>query len=41
MWALDMWPRKWSAGDGDGSQAVDAIRLDETGRLVYQALLVK
>jgi DNA sulfur modification protein DndC len=41
MWVLDMWPNKWSAVDGDADLPVDAIRLDEeTGKLVYQALLV-
>lgn len=41
MWALDLWPRKWSAGDIDGDIPLDAIRMDEAGRLIYQALLVK
>lgn len=39
MWALDMWPRKWSADDAAGDVPVDSIRVAEDGKLVYQALM--
>ncbi len=39
MWALDMWPRKWSAADANADVMVDALRLTSDGRLVEQALL--
>lgn len=41
MWALDIWPRKWSADDAAGNQAVDAIRVLPDGQLVRQALLMQ
>lgn len=39
MWALDVWPQKWSAADVDATVPLDAIKL-ENGRLVTQSLLV-
>jgi DNA sulfur modification protein DndC len=41
MWALDIWPEKWSAGDISATIPLDAITLDEMGRPIVQALLVK
>lgn len=41
MWRLDMWPRKWSASDTNADVAIDAIRLDSSGRPVTQPLLVR
>ena len=40
MWALDMWPRKWTSGDADATMAVDALALDGAGEIVTQALLI-
>ncbi|MBX3050837.1 MAG: phosphoadenosine phosphosulfate reductase family protein [Caldilineaceae bacterium] len=40
MWALDMWPRKWSAEDADATEPHDAISLSADGRIVRQALMV-
>ncbi len=41
MWALDVWPEKWSARDVSGSIPLDALSLDESGRVITQALLVR
>jgi DNA sulfur modification protein DndC len=40
MWELDMWPRKWNAGDADATQPIDALSLTADGKLVRQALLI-
>lgn len=40
MWAANMWPQKWSEDDVDAAIPIDRIVVDETGRLVVQALLV-
>lgn len=40
MWALDMWPRKWSADDADATEPHDAISLSGDGRVVRQALML-
>ena len=40
MWALDMWPRKWSADDIDADEIIDRITSDGTG-LVVQPVMVK
>jgi DNA sulfur modification protein DndC len=39
MWALDMWPRRWSADDIDATEPVDALFLDN-GKIIRQALLI-
>lgn len=39
MWALDLWPRKWAAGDVNADALIPALRLTTDGRLVEQALL--
>lgn len=39
MWALDMWPRKWSSDDIDADEAIDQIKAVD-GELVRQPLLV-
>ena len=41
MWRLNIWPRKWSSDDIDGDIPIDSIRLDESGHLVVQALLIR
>ena len=41
MWKLDIWPEKWSAGDISAVIPLDAISLDEGGRLVVQGLLIR
>jgi DNA sulfur modification protein DndC len=41
MWALDVWPERWSSRDVDGLIPLDALSLDERGQLVTQALLVR
>jgi DNA sulfur modification protein DndC len=41
MWALDMWPRKWSADDARADKLVDALQITEDGRLARQALLIR
>lgn len=40
MWRLDVWPRKWSAQDADGTQPLDAIRLTLDGELAVQPRIV-
>lgn len=40
MWALDVWPRKWSAADIDADAIIDRITSDGTG-LVVQPVMVK
>jgi len=40
MWALDMWPRKWSSEDAEASIPHDAISISEDGQLIHQSLLV-
>lgn len=40
MWALDIWPRKWSADDADGTQPLDAMRLTLDGALAVQPRIV-
>lgn len=40
MWALDIWPRKWSANDADGTQPLDAMRLTLDGALTVQPRIV-
>lgn len=40
MWALDMWPRKWSAADIDADEIIDRITSDGTG-LVVQPVMVR
>jgi DNA sulfur modification protein DndC len=40
MWALDIWPRKWSAQDADGTQPLDAITLTLDGELAVQPRIV-
>ena len=40
MWALDMWPRKWSADDLNADVPLDAI-MNVAGELVTQPLLVR
>lgn len=40
MWALDIWPRKWSANDADGTQPLDAMRLTLDGALAVQPRIV-
>jgi DNA sulfur modification protein DndC len=40
MWALDMWPRKWSARDANASTPLrEALRVTLDGRLVSQATI--
>lgn len=39
MWTLDLWPRKWTAGDANADTIIPALRLTTDGRLVEQALL--
>lgn len=39
MWALDMWPRKWSASDSDALVPIDALRV-VNGEIITQALLI-
>lgn len=39
MWALDMWPRKWSAEDANATDPHDIFVLTGDGRIVRQALL--
>lgn len=41
LWALNTWPERWSGDDITGDVPLDALRLDESGRLVKQALLVR
>jgi DNA sulfur modification protein DndC len=36
MWALDIWPRKWSSDDKDGTEPLDAMRLTIDGALSVQ-----
>lgn len=41
MWALDMWPRKWSANDADADAPLrEALRVTLDGRLAVQPSLV-
>jgi len=40
MWALDMWPRKWSADDVMGNQPIPAMSRTADNQIVVQALLV-
>lgn len=40
MWALDVWPRKWSSEDVDADVPLDALALGGDGRIVRQALLI-
>lgn len=40
MWALDMWPRKWSADDADATEPHDAISLSADGKIVRQTLML-
>jgi len=40
MWALDMWPRKWSAKDINADVQVPALSLSDDGRIVEQAILI-
>ena len=40
MWALDMWPRKWSADDADAVDSHDIIALTGDGKIVRQALMI-
>lgn len=40
MWALDMWPRKWSADDADADEPHDALLLNNDGEIIRQSLLV-
>lgn len=40
MWALDMWPRKWSADDIDADEQIDRIS-SVGGDLVVQPVMVK
>ena len=39
MWALNMWPRKWSAADIDATVPLDAIKI-ANGQIVTQSLLI-
>ncbi len=41
MWQLNLWPRKWTSEDVDADVPLDVIRLDESGELIYQGLLVR
>jgi len=40
MWALDMWPQKWSAADVDADVPLDGI-FSDGDRLIVQPLLVR
>ena len=40
MWANDIWPRKWSAVDADGTEPLDAMRLTLGGELAVQPRIV-
>jgi len=40
MWALDMWPRRWSANDIDATQPIDALFLGDNGKIIKQGLLI-
>jgi DNA sulfur modification protein DndC len=40
MWALGIWPRKWSAQDADGTEPLDAIRLTLDGELSVQPRMI-
>lgn len=40
MWALDIWPQKWSADDIDADVPIDAV-VNVAGELVTQPLLVR
>lgn len=39
MWANDIWPRKWSSGDADGTVPLDAMRVTLDGALSVQPRL--
>lgn len=40
MWALDMWPQKWSSEDVDADVPID--RIDSIGKqIIVQPLLVR
>lgn len=40
MWALGIWPCKWSAQDADGTEPLDAIRLTLDGALAVQPRMI-
>lgn len=40
MWALDMWPEKWSADDAAATLPVDALQITADNQIVVQALLL-
>jgi len=40
MWTLDMWPRKWSAGDAGATMMIPALSRLADNRIVEQALLL-
>ena len=40
MWALDMWPEKWSADDVAATLPIDAMRITHDNQIVVQALLL-
>jgi len=41
MWALDMWPQKWTGDEPRADVPLDLISADENGRLIVQPLLVR
>lgn len=41
MWALDMWPQKWSADDIRADVPIDKINVTAAGDLITQPLLVR
>lgn len=40
MWALDVWPQKWSSEDIGATVPIDALFLTPDGQIIKQALLV-
>ncbi len=40
MWALDMWPRKWSSSDASATMMIPALSRTADNRIVEQALLL-
>ena len=40
MWALDIWPRKWSSDDASATMIVPALSRTTNNRIIEQPLLI-
>lgn len=41
MWALDMWPRKWSSDDANATMMIPALTRTMDNRIIEQPLLIR